>query len=240
MRMAVLSSVLMLTSRGCLVAGAARGGALVAPGPSAQVSNGLGWLAQHMQWDFDDIDPNLPLSPFWRFDHRVRAPILPAGHDSIRLSTTVRPTGRRGWVTTTVNPFDWLQMQGTVMSQGLMTPVAAASTEVVLPLGAVTQRADRMINGCLGDLQEHTVGRTVAGGLDSRVLVGVGTREEPWIGVETDARVSLSEKGRPLRLRARVTMNRDYQVPVLDTMKSLITAFACILLKASKLPVLRY
>ena len=208
----LLLVVAMLMRRGCMAA--AGGGSLVVPGPRAltKVSNGLGWLAQHMQWDFDDIDPNLPLSPFWRFDHRVKIPVIPPGHDSIRFSTTVRPTGRRGWVTTTVNPFGWLQLQGTVMSQGLVSPVAVASTEVVLPLSSITRQTDRVISKCLGDLQHHVVGRTVAGDLDSRVLIGVGTREEPWIGLETEARVSLSEKGRPLRLRTRVTCNQDYQV----------------------------
>jgi len=178
-----------------------------------EINRGLIWVSQHMQWDFDDIDPYMPLSPFWRFDHKIKSKfLLPLGHDSIRFSTTVRPTGRRGWVTSTINPFDWLQMQGTVVSQGLSFPVMAGSAEVRLPLDAVTSLTDNIFNSCLESVQLSLVGRTVAGGVHTSVLVGAGTRDEPWVGMETDARLSMSETGRPLRLRTRVSCDRDMQV----------------------------
>lgn len=227
----VLTAGMIIGGRdGLAAAGVVGSGGLVAPGKSvvssqqkgqlnladfgSKINEGLGWFAQHMQWDFDDVDPSFPLSPFWRFDHRIKSKyLLPTGHDTIRFSTTLRPTGRRGWVTTTINPFGWLQMQGTIYSQGLDTPLAAGSAEAKLPLDAVTKQADKMLNTCLDSVQQGLVGRTVAGGLNTHVLIGAGTRDEPWVGVETDARVALSERGRPLRLRTRVTCNRDYQVP---------------------------
>ena len=183
-----------------------------------EMNKGMGWLAQHMQWDFDDIDPTLPISPFWRFDHQIQSPVLlPGGHDSIRFSTTVRPTGRRGWVTTTINPFAWLQMQSTLVSRGLGLPLVAASGEAKLnsmPLvsagvDAMTHQVDDGINFCLDGMQQGLLGRTVAGNVNTHVLVGAGSHEEPWVGVESTALVSLSERGRPLRLRARVACDRE-------------------------------
>ena len=174
---------------------------------------GAAWLAQHMQWDFDDVDPVMPLSPFFRFDHAIKSKyLLPLGQETIRFSTTVRPTGRRGWVTTTVNPFSWLQVQSTVFSQGLKAPCAVSSAEVVLPLDNVTMQADDMLNRGLHNVQQGALGRTVLSSVRTQVLVGASTRDEPWIGVENDARISLSESKRPLRLRTRVTCSTDKQV----------------------------
>jgi hypothetical protein len=181
-----------------------------------KAERGGAWLAQHMQWDFDDVDPIMPLSPFFRFDHAIKSKyLLPLGQETIRFSTTVRPTGRRGWVTTTVNPFRWLQVQSTVFSQGLKAPCAVSSAEVVLPLEKMTLQADDMLNRGLDTAQQGALGRTVVGGVRTQVLVGASTREEPWIGVETDTRISLSESKRPLRLRTRVTCNTDKQVTAL-------------------------
>ena len=184
----------------------------------AGIDKGLGWLAQHMQWDFDDVDPSMPLSPFWRFDHVITSKyLLPSGHDTIRFSTTVRPTGRRGWVTTTVNPFAWLQVQGTVFSQGLKKPLTgAASTEVMLPLDTVTLRADDVINRSLDVVQQGMFGRTVAGSMRTHVLVGAGTHEKPWAAVEANTQLLLSQHSRPLRLRTRIVCNRDMQVYIKD------------------------
>jgi hypothetical protein len=177
------------------------------------VGDKLGWLAQHMQWDFDDIDPYMPLSPYWRFDHHIKSKyLLPLGRETVRFSTTVRPTGRRGWVTTSVNPFEWLQMQATALSQGLKAPVLVASAEAKLPLDVVTQKTDEILNRGFEGMQQGLVGRTVAGGLHTELLVGVGTREEPWVGVQTSLRLLLSEKARPMRLRTRITCDRDYKV----------------------------
>jgi len=178
-----------------------------------QAEVGAAWLAQHMQWDFDDVDPVMPLSPFFRFDHAIKSKyLLPLGQETIRFSTTVRPTGRRGWVTTTVNPFSWLQVQSTVFSQGLKAPCAVSSAEVVLPLDKVTMQADDMLNRGLDNVQQGALGRTVLCSVRTQVLVGASTRDEPWIGVENDARISFSESKRPLRLRTRVTCSTDKQV----------------------------
>jgi hypothetical protein len=218
-RMQALVFALVLAEYGLAAAG---GGALSVPSGTLerfrataadQAEVGAAWLAQHMQWDFDDVDPVMPLSPFFRFDHAIKSKyLLPLGQETIRFSTTVRPTGRRGWVTTTVNPFSWLQVQSTVFSQGLKAPCAVSSAEVVLPLDKVTMQADDMLNRGLDDVQRGALGRTVLGSVRTQVLVGASTRDEPWIGIENDARISLSESKRPLRLRTRVTCSTDKQV----------------------------
>ena len=193
-----------------------------------KAQRGGAWLAQHMQWDFDDVDPIMPLSPFFRFDHAIKSKyLLPLGQETIRFSTTVRPTGRRGWVTTTVNPFRWLQVQSTVFSQGLKAPCAVSSAEVVLPLEKVTLQADDILNRGLDDAQQGALGRTVLGAVRTQVLVGASTRDEPWIGVETDARISLSPSKRPLRLRTRVTCNTDKQVLLCADLELMLVLSLC-------------
>merc|ERR1711865_953152 len=103
-------------------------------------------------------------------------------------------------------------MQGTVVSQGLSVPVMAGSAEARLPLDAVTSKTDNIFNSCLESVQHSLIGRKVAGEVHTSVLVGAGTRDEPWVGMETEARLSLSETGRPLRLRTRIAYDRDMQV----------------------------
>ena len=111
------------------------------------------------------------------------------------------------------------------MPQGFSTPFVAGSAEVGLnsaphvgsAFNAVTNRADDAINRCLEEVQLAAFGRPVAGGLKTHVLVGVGTREEPWVGVESNARILLSEKGRPLRLRTRVVCNSEMKVCIIHT-----------------------
>ncbi|EKX47793.1 hypothetical protein GUITHDRAFT_162580, partial [Guillardia theta CCMP2712] len=60
-----------------------------------------GWLVKHMEWDFDDVDPQFPLSPYFRFVSTWRKLL----RTPITFTTVIRPTTPQIMVSAGVNPF---------------------------------------------------------------------------------------------------------------------------------------
>ncbi|KAJ1470670.1 hypothetical protein T484DRAFT_1979517, partial [Baffinella frigidus] len=179
-------------------------------GPLARINQAAGWLVKHMQWDFDDVDPVLPLSPLLRFEHRILPPRLPSPFKNtpVSFTTTIRATVPDVTLTSSVSPLPGLSLSATVQSDSLKpldTPYASAGAELSVPLEAVTDNAiNTLLRGALGILLGDVGDAESPPIVDvtSKLLLGISTRQPPSIGVSSEVRF---ESGIAKGVRARMT-----------------------------------